>query len=373
MKQAISAAVESSVADACARELAFDTLVAWSDPLDLDGFFPEKFHRICQGGALAEMVMFIEGHLNSLCDNYLHGLYAERAVAAKRDLSFIARGILKLGGQISDCPVVEHFLQYYGKVVGEVPIDGPQDCTTRNPSGSRQRVLIPQKEGKVFFDGVNTSMRSTLNTMPHLARAHSSPINSLEFSEAMEQAVSVSGGIVQGMLASRYISREVFNDQIVPFLVEVVVGGERLKNSGSQVPVWFLDFVLGIHTVEDESASPYKDYMSDRLRYLSPELRRALGGVLGSGQQSIWSRIREAVERGEKSPEFCKAVLATSQFVEQTLLAFRKQHYRPASEILRHREDGKGTGGGDRPMLSHFIVRTVELNKYLVSVLAELK
>lgn len=373
MKQAISAAVESSVADVCAQELVFDTLVAWSDPLQLDGFFLEKFHRICQGGILAEMVTFIEGHLNRLCDNYLHELRAEKAVAAKRDLSFLARGIVRLGGQLSDCPIVEHFLQYYGNVVGEVPIDGPQDCTTRNPRGSRQRVLIPQDEGKVFFDGVNTSMHGILNTMPHLARAHGSPINSLEFSEAMERAVAVSGGIVQGMLASRYISREVFNGQLVPFLIEMRVGDTTFKNSGSQVPVWFLDFVLGVHTAEDEASGPYKGYMADRLQYLSPGLRDALVGVTASGQSSIWSRITEARERGERSPEFRRAVLATSQFVDQTLLAFRKQHYKPASENLRSREDGKGTGGGDRPMLKHFINRTIELHDYLCSVLAELQ
>lgn len=132
-----------------------DGIVSSLDPLSLDYFFKNNFHRLNQTENTTELIKITQ---TAVLRSKRIDLNKYTAMAITRDLGFLASALTKHNIKIQEVFGLEEELSRMVFFTLEVPRDNVNSYATRNPQGDRQRSYTGLQEENLFIDSVRKAM-----------------------------------------------------------------------------------------------------------------------------------------------------------------------------------------------------------------------
>lgn len=339
------------------------------DPLGLDDFMTKKLYHLNNLGDVGSIVR----QTKEVTHNprvFLKFSWME-ALAASRDLGFLAASFARHGVDLENIPTLGKSLIYLSEITDEVPRDTVFSYGPRNPSGHRMRTFTGTLGERVFIEGFTDGMSRLHSCISKLVVAYNTPPTNARFLLLMHGCKEDILKLAESMVdVRRKITPEFFTYQLRPYFPPLKIGKKvYMAPGGAQMPLIVVDRILwGI----DSENSAYHEYFWDNVQYMPKNYRQI---VQNFNSLSLTQKILSTLHQlSQEETHDGRSIVSGSLFALKELLVaiqkFRFPHKRTAEENFKIRPaSAKGSGGYDLQILDILLGETSRAQNSLISAI----
>ncbi|MDN7908900.1 monodechloroaminopyrrolnitrin synthase PrnB family protein [Burkholderia cepacia] len=294
------------------------------------------------------------------------------AAAAMRDIGFFLGSLKRHGHEPVDAvPGLEPVLLDLARVTGLPPRETLLHVTVWNPAAAdAQRSYTGLRDEAHLLESVRISMAALEAAIGMTVELYDVPLRSPSFAEGCDELADYLHKMVESIVyAYRYISVQVFYDELRPYYEPIRVGGRSYLGPGAvEMPLFVLEHVLW----GSQSDHPgYREFKETYLPYVLP----AFGAIYArfAGAPSLVDRVLDEVQATGARGEPVVAGLAALDRVFEILLRFRAPHVKLAERAYEVGRSGPtiGSGGYAPSMLGDLLTLTRAVRSRLRAALDE--
>ncbi|KWC76163.1 monodechloroaminopyrrolnitrin synthase PrnB family protein [Burkholderia cepacia] len=294
------------------------------------------------------------------------------AAAAMRDIGFFLGSLKRHGHEPVDAvPGLEPVLLDLARVTGLPPRETLLHVTVWNPAAAdAQRSYTGLRDEAHLLESVRISMAALEAAIGMTVELYDVPLRSPSFAEGCDELADYLHKMVESIVyAYRYISVQVFYDELRPYYEPIRVGGRSYLGPGAvEMPLFVLEHVLW----GSQSDHPgYREFKETYLPYVLP----AFGAIYArfAGAPSLVDRVLGEVQASGARGEPVVAGLAALDRVFEILLRFRAPHVKLAERAYEVGRSGPtiGSGGYAPSMLGDLLTLTRAVRSRLRAALDE--
>ncbi|HCH34925.1 MAG: PrnB [Candidatus Saccharibacteria bacterium GW2011_GWC2_48_9] len=288
-----------------------------------------------------------------VCTSQYNVVSQEDALAALRDLDFLASSLLRHGAQpLQSVDGLEGELMRLGNVAGTIPRGTVFTYASINPLDERMRSFTGTTEEALFIDSVRNGTLALDLALTSLSD------KSMYDDEGMAEALTTSAAAMDTMIASiinvyHTITPEFFSEQMRPYFEPLVIGGRKFTGAGgAQMQLLAIDRVLWGN---NETDPEYQGFFNENYEYLTPTQKESLGHFLTRNSQTT------LVEWLESHPDEYPQMRQETVSLLRKIKKFRYPHRRVAKGNFNIRKKGAvGSGSYTPDILDVLISKTEE-------------
>ncbi|MEE4411669.1 MULTISPECIES: monodechloroaminopyrrolnitrin synthase PrnB family protein [unclassified Serratia (in: enterobacteria)] len=266
------------------------------------------------------------------------------AAAAMRDIGFFLGSLKRHGHEPVDVvPGLEPVLLDLARITDLPPRETLLHVTVWNPAAAdAQRSYTGLSDEAHLLESVRISMAALEAAIAVTVELHDVPLRSPAFAQGCDELATYLQKMVESIVyAYRFISPQVFYDELRPFYEPIRVGGQSYLGPGAvEMPLFVLDHVLW-GSQSDHQA--YREFKETYLPYVLPAYRAVYARF--AGRPSLVDRAIGEARVGAQS-EPVRAGLAALNRVFVVLLRFRAPHVQLAERVYEVGRSGPAIGSG---------------------------
>lgn len=267
------------------------------------------------------------------------------AAAAMRDIGFFLGSLKRHGHEPADVvPGLEPVLLDLARMTDLPPRETLLHVTVWNPAAAdAQRSYTGLSDEAHLLESVRISMAALEAAIAVTVELHDVPLRSPAFAQGCDELAAYLQKMVESIVyAYRFISPQVFYDELRPFYEPIRIGGQSYLGPGAvEMPLFVLDHVLW-GSQSDHQA--YREFKETYLPYVLPAYRAVYARF--AGRPSLVDRaIGEARAAGAQG-EPVRAGLAALNRIFVVLLRFRAPHVQLAERVYEVGRSGPAIGSG---------------------------
>ena len=294
------------------------------------------------------------------------------AAAAMRDIGFFLGSLKRHGHEPVDAVAgLEPTLLDLARVTDLPPRETLLHVTVWNPAAAdAQRTYTGLSDEAHLLESVRISMAALEAAIGMTVELYDVPLRSPSFAEGCDELADYLHKMVESIVyAYRYISVQVFYDELRPYYEPIRVGGRSYLGPGAvEMPLFVLEHVLW----GSQSDHPgYREFKETYLPYVLP----AFGAIYArfAGAPSLVDRVLDEVQATGARGEPVVAGLAALDRVFEILLRFRAPHVKLAELAYEVGRSGPtiGSGGYAPSMLGDLLTLTRAVRSRLRAALDE--
>ncbi|CAI1020161.1 monodechloroaminopyrrolnitrin synthase PrnB family protein [Serratia quinivorans] len=293
------------------------------------------------------------------------------AAAAMRDIGFFLGSLKRHGHEPVDVvPGLEPVLLDLARMTDLPPRETLLHVTVWNPAAAdAQRSYTGLSDEAHLLESVRISMAALEAAITVTVELHDVPLRSPAFAQGCDDLAAYLQKMVESIVyAYRFISPQVFYDELRPFYEPIRVGGQSYLGPGAvEMPLFVLDHVLW-GSQSDHQA--YQEFKETYLPYVLPAYRAVYARF--AGKPSLVDRaIGEARVGAQGEP--VRAGLAALNRIFVILLRFRAPHVQLAERVYEAGRSGPaiGSGGYAPSMLGDLVTLTLAARSRIRTALNE--
>ncbi|MCA8064147.1 monodechloroaminopyrrolnitrin synthase PrnB family protein [Burkholderia sp. AU38729] len=294
------------------------------------------------------------------------------AAAAMRDIGFFLGSLKRHGHEPVDAvPGLEPVLLDLARVTDLPPRETLLHVTVWNPAtADAQRSYTGLGDEAHLLESVRISMASLEAAIALTVELSDVPLRSPAFEEGcVELAAHLQKMVESIVYAYRFISPQVFYDELRPFYEPIRVGGQSYLGPGAvEMPLFVLEHVLWGSQSEHPA---YREFKETYLPYVLPAFRAVYARF--AGRQALVDRVLGEAQAARVRGEPVEAGLAALERIFEILLHFRAPHLKLAERTYAAGQTGPtiGSGGYAPSMLGDLLMLTRDARSRLHAALAE--
>ncbi len=225
------------------------------------------------------------------------------AAAAMRDIGFFLGSLKRHGHEPTDVvPGLEPVLLDLARATDLPPRETLLHVTVWNPAAAdAQRSYTGLRDEAHLLESVRISMAALEAAIEMTVELYDVPLRSPAFAEGCDELADYLHKMVESIVyAYRYISVQVFYDELRPFYEPIRVGGQSYLGPGAvEMPLFVLEHVLWGSQSDHQG---YREFKETYLPYVLPAFRAVYSRFAG-GRRSSTARLarRERSARGARS------------------------------------------------------------------------
>ncbi|KTC34630.1 MAG: monodechloroaminopyrrolnitrin synthase PrnB family protein [Pseudomonas sp.] len=267
------------------------------------------------------------------------------AAAAMRDIGFFLGSLKRHGHEPADVvPGLERVLLDLARVTDMPPRETLLHVTVWNPEAAdAQRSYTGLRDEAHLLESVRISMAALEAAIAVTVELFDVPLRSPAFVQGCAELEAYLQKMVESIVyAYRFISPQVFYDELRPFYDPIQVGGQSYLGPGAvEMPLFVLEHVLWGSQTDDQA---YREFKETYLPYVLPAYR-AVYARFAEGPALLDRALGEARAVGARD-EPARAGLVALERVLKVLLRFRAPHLKLAERAYEVGRSGPATGSG---------------------------
>ncbi len=267
------------------------------------------------------------------------------AAAAMRDIGFFLGSLKRHGHEPVDVvPGLEPVLLDLARATELPPRETLLHVTVWNPAAAdAQRSYTGLPDEAHLLESVRISMAALEAAIALTVELSDVPLRSPAFAQMCDEVAAYLQKMVESIVyAYRYISPQVFYDELRPFYEPIQVGGRSYLGPGAvEMPLFVLEHVLW-GSQSDHPA--YREFKETYLPYVLPAFR-AVYARFAERPALLDRALGEAHAIGVQD-EYVGAGLAALDRVFEVLLRFRAPHRNLAERVYEAGRSGPAIGSG---------------------------
>lgn len=267
------------------------------------------------------------------------------AAAAMRDIGFFLGSLKRHGHEPADVvPGLELVLLDLARATDLPPRETLLHVTVWNPAAAdAQRSYTGLRDEAHLLDSVRISMAALEAAIAVTVELSDVPLQSPAFAQGCDELVAYLEKMVESIVyAYRFISPQVFYDELRPFYEPIRVGGQSYLGPGAvEMPLFVLEHVLWGSQSEDQA---YREFKETYLPYVLPAYRAVYARFAGG--PAIIDRALAEARAVDARGESVRAGLTALERVFKVLLRFRAPHLKLAERAYEAGRSGPATGSG---------------------------
>ncbi|AZD55387.1 monodechloroaminopyrrolnitrin synthase PrnB family protein [Pseudomonas chlororaphis] len=293
------------------------------------------------------------------------------AAAAMRDIGFFLGSLKRHGHEPADVvPGLEPVLLDLARATDLPPRETLLHVTVWNPAAAdAQRSYTGLPDEAHLLESVRISMATLEAAIAVTVELSEVPLRSPAFAPGCDELAAYLQKMVESIVyAYRFISPQVFYDELRPFYEPIRVGGQSYLGPGAvEMPLFVLEHVLWGSQSDDQV---YREFKETYLPYVLPAYRAVYARF--AGRPALIDRVLGEARVGARG-EPVRAGLAALERVLKVLLRFRAPHLKLAERAYEVGRSGPTTGsGGYAPsMLGDLLTLTFAARSRIRAVLDE--
>ncbi len=272
------------------------------------------------------------------------------AAAAMRDIGFFLGSLKRHGHEPVDVvPGLEPVLLDLARATDMPPRETLLNVTVWNPAAAdAQRSYTGLPDEAHLLESVRISVTVELSDVP---------LRSPAFAEGCDELATYLQKMVESIVyAFRFISVQVFYDELRPFYEPIRVGGQSYLGPGAvEMPLFVLEHVLWGSQSDHQG---YLEFKETYLPYVLPAFRAVYARF--AGEPALLDRVLGEAQAAGARDESVGAGLAALDRVFEVLLRFRAPHLKLAGRTYEVGRSGPtiGSGGYAPSMLGDLLTLT---------------
>lgn len=267
------------------------------------------------------------------------------AAAAMRDIGFFLGSLKRHGHEPADVvPGLEPLLLDLARITDLPPRETLLHVTVWNPATAEaQRSYTGLSDEAHLLESVRISMAALEAAIAATVELSDVPLRSPTFAQGCDELAAYLQKMVESIVyAYRFISPQVFYDELRPFYEPIRIGDQSYLGPGAvEMPLFVLEYVLW-GSQSDHIA--YREFKETYLPYVLPAYR-AVYARFAERPALIDRAIDEAQAIGVQN-EHIRAGLAALNRVFVVLLRFRAPHHQLADRVYEAGQSGPAVGSG---------------------------
>ncbi len=267
------------------------------------------------------------------------------AAAAMRDIGFFLGSLKRHGHEPTDVvPGLEPVLLDLARTTDLPPRETLLHVTVWNPAAAdAQRSYTGLADEAHLLESVRISMAALEAAIALSVELYDVPVRSPEFALGCDEMAAYLQKMVESIVyAYRYISPQVFYDELRPFYEPIRVAGQSYLGPGAvEMPLFVLEHVLW-GSQSDHQA--YREFKETYLPYVLPAFRAVYARF--ADQPALVDRVLSEVHALGARGEHVEAGLAALDRVFEVLLRFRAPHRNLAERVYEAGRSGPAIGSG---------------------------
>jgi monodechloroaminopyrrolnitrin synthase len=267
------------------------------------------------------------------------------AAAAMRDIGFFLGSLKRHGHEPVDVvPGLEPVLLDLARATDLPPRETLLHVTVWNPStADAQRSYTGLRDEAHLLESVRISMAALEAAIAMTVELTDVPLRSPAFADGCDELATYLHKMVESIVyAYRFISVQVFYDELRPFYEPIRVGGQRYLGPGAvEMPLFVLEHVLW---GAQSDHPPYREFKETYLPYVLPEFRAVYARF--AGRPALVDRALAEAHTARVRGESVGAGLAALDRVFDVLLRFRAPHLKLAERAYEAGQSGPAIGSG---------------------------
>lgn len=267
------------------------------------------------------------------------------AAAAMRDIGFFLGSLKRHGHEPVDAvPGLEPVLLDLARATGLPPRETLLHVTVWNPAAAdAQRSYTGLRDEAHLLESVRLSMAALEAAIALTVELSDVPLQAPAFAQGCDALAAYLRKMVDSIVyAYRFISLQVFYDELRPFYEPIRVGGRSYLGPGAvEMPLFVLEHVLW-GSQSDHHA--YREFKETYLPYVLPAFRAIYARF--AGQPSLVDRALGDAQAARARGEPVAAGLAALDRVFEVLLHFRAPHVKLAERAYEAGKSGPSIGSG---------------------------
>ncbi|NIE55333.1 MULTISPECIES: monodechloroaminopyrrolnitrin synthase PrnB family protein [unclassified Burkholderia] len=281
------------------------------------------------------------------------------AAAAMRDIGFFLGSLKRHGHEPVDVvPGLEPVLLDLARATDLPPRETLLHVTVWNPAtADAQRSYSGLDDETHLLESVRISMASLEAAIALTVGLCDVPLRSPAFEEGCVELAACLQKMVESIVyAYRFISPQVFYDELRPFYEPIRVGGLSYLGPGAvEMPLFVLEHVLW-GSQSDHPA--YREFKETYLPYVLPAFRAVYARF--AGEPSLVDHALADAQQARARGEPVGAGLAALERIFEVLLHFRAPHLKLAERTYEAGQSGPtiGSGGYAPSMLGDLLTLT---------------
>lgn len=274
------------------------------------------------------------------------------AAAAMRDIGFFLGSLKRHGHEPADVvPGLESVLLDLARATGLPPRETLLHVTVWNPAtADAQRSYTGLPDEAHLLESVRISMAALEAAIAVTVELSDVPLRSPAFAQGCDELEAYLQKMVESIVyAYRFISPQVFYDELRPFYEPIRVGGQSYLGPGAvEMPLFVLEHVLWGSQSDDQA---YREFKETYLPYVLPAYRAVYARF--SGEPALIDRALDEARAVGARDQHVRAGLTALERVFKVLLRFRAPHLKLAERAYEVGQSGPTIGsGGTRPACS---------------------
>ncbi|MGU3781688.1 monodechloroaminopyrrolnitrin synthase PrnB family protein [Burkholderia metallica] len=267
------------------------------------------------------------------------------AAAAMRDIGFFLGSLKRHGHEPVDVvPGLEPVLLELARATDLPPRETLLHVTVWNPAAAdAQRSYTGLGDEAHLLESVRISMAALEAAIALTVELYDVPLRSPAFEPGCVELATYLQKMVESIVyAYRFISPQVFYDELRPFYEPIQVGGRSYLGPGAvEMPLFVLEHVLW-GAQSDHAA--YREFKETYLPYVLPAFRAIYARF--DGRPALVDRVLGDAQAARVRGEPVGAGLAALERVFEILLHFRAPHLKLAERTYEAGHSGPSIGSG---------------------------
>ncbi|MCA8022537.1 monodechloroaminopyrrolnitrin synthase PrnB family protein [Burkholderia metallica] len=267
------------------------------------------------------------------------------AAAAMRDIGFFLGSLKRHGHEPVDVvPGLEPVLLELARATDLPPRETLLHVTVWNPAApDAQRSYTGLDDEAHLLESVRISMAALEAAIALTVELYDVPLRSSAFEPGCVELAAYLQKMVESIVyAYRFISPQVFYDELRPFYEPIQVGGRSYLGPGAvEMPLFVLEHVLW-GSQSDHAA--YREFKETYLPYVLPAFRAIYARF--AGRPALVDRVLGDAQAARVRGEPVGAGLAALERVFEILLHFRAPHLKLAERTYEAGQSGPSIGSG---------------------------
>ena len=292
------------------------------------------------------------------------------AAAAMRDIGFFLGSLKRHGQEPADAvPGLEPLLLDLARITEMPPRETLLHVTVWNPSAAdAQRSYSGLDDETHLLESVRMSMAALEAAIAVTVELTEVPLRSPAFVQGCDELAAYLQKMVESIVyAYRFISPQVFYDELRPFYEPIQIGGQSYLGPGAvEMPLFVLEHVLW----GSQSDHPvYLEFKETYLPYVLPGYRAVYARF--AGKPALVDRAIAEAQAAGAQDESVRAGLTALNRLFVILLRFRAPHHQLAERVYEAGRSGPsvGSGGYAPSMLGDLLTLTLAARSRLRSAL----
>jgi len=267
------------------------------------------------------------------------------AAAAMRDIGFFLGSLKRHGHEPVDVvPGLEPVLLDLARVTGLPPRETLLHVTVWNPAAAdAQRSYTGLRDEAHLLESVRISMAALEAAIALTVELTDVPLRSPAFAQGCDALAAYLQKMVESIVyAYRFISLQVFYDELRPFYEPIRVGGRSYLGPGAvEMPLFVLEHVLWGAQSDHQG---YREFKETYLPYVLPAFRAIYARF--AGQPALVDRALDDARAARARGDAVGAGLTALDRVFEVLLRFRAPHVKLAERAYEVGRSGPSIGSG---------------------------